>query len=96
MEKSAHLIIVTDCGGSDQGRYEIAAQRCFFPHRVGLIFFIIFVAVNILLAVGEIVFRLVFPKKEAPRFSPRARPQPPPSSVEKYDDIEDAQFREEK
>lgn len=34
-----HLIIVTDCGGSDQGRYEIAAKRCFFPHDLRLTFF---------------------------------------------------------
>ncbi|MEK7208578.1 MAG: hypothetical protein AAB699_03480 [Patescibacteria group bacterium] len=28
------LIIVTDCGGSDIGRYQIAARRCFFPHQL--------------------------------------------------------------
>lgn len=37
--KYFHLVIVTDCGGSDKGRYEIAAQRCFFPHDLRLTFF---------------------------------------------------------
>ena len=39
MKKYVHLVVVTDCGGSDQGRYEIAAQRCFFPHDLRLTFF---------------------------------------------------------
>lgn len=39
MSKHAHLIIVTDCGGSDRGRYEIAAARCFFPHDLRITFF---------------------------------------------------------
>jgi len=39
MKKNVHVIIVTDCGGSDQGRYEIAAARCFFPHNMHLTFF---------------------------------------------------------
>lgn len=39
MKKYTHLIIVTDCGGSDRGRYEIAAQRCFFPHDLRITFF---------------------------------------------------------
>lgn len=39
MQKYIHLIVVTDCGGSDQGRYEIAAERCFFPHDLRLTFF---------------------------------------------------------
>jgi hypothetical protein len=40
MEKqNAHVIIVTDCGGSDQGRYEIAAKRCFHPHDLQITFF---------------------------------------------------------
>lgn len=39
MKKYVHLVIVTDCGGSDRGRYEIAAQRCFFPHDLRLTFF---------------------------------------------------------
>jgi hypothetical protein len=33
------LVIVTDCGGSDRGRYEIAAQRCFAPQDVDITFF---------------------------------------------------------
>ncbi|MDO8564472.1 MAG: hypothetical protein Q7R88_00575 [bacterium] len=37
--KYIHLIIVTDCGGSDEGRYRIAAERCFFPHDVRPTFF---------------------------------------------------------
>lgn len=37
--KNIHLIVVTDCGGSDRGRYEIAARRCFWPHRVEITFF---------------------------------------------------------
>ncbi len=39
MKKYVHLVVVTDCGGSDRGRYEIAAQRCFFPHDLRLTFF---------------------------------------------------------
>jgi len=39
MKKYAHVILVTDCGGSDRGRYEIAAQRCFFPHDLRTTFF---------------------------------------------------------
>lgn len=34
-----HLVIVTDCGGSDRGRYEIAARRCFHLHAVEITFF---------------------------------------------------------
>lgn len=37
--RNPHVIIVTDCGGSDRGRYEIAARRCFYPHNVGITFF---------------------------------------------------------
>ncbi len=37
--KHVHLVFVTDCGGSDQGRYEIAASRCFFPHNLRTSFF---------------------------------------------------------
>lgn len=37
--KYAHVIIVTDCGGSDHGRYEIALNRCVFPHQHTLAFF---------------------------------------------------------
>ena len=39
MTENVHLIIVTDCGGSDEGRYGIAARRCFFPHHLQLTFF---------------------------------------------------------
>ena len=39
MTKNVHLALVTDCGGSDRGRYEIAAHRAFFPNRVSLSFF---------------------------------------------------------
>ena len=39
MKKYVHLIVVTDCGGSDEGRYKIAAERCFFPHDLRLTFF---------------------------------------------------------
>ena len=39
MKKHIHLIVVTDCGGSDRGRYEIAARRCFHPHTVDITFF---------------------------------------------------------
>lgn len=39
MKKYIHLIIVTDCGGSDRGRYEIAARRCFCPHKLEITFF---------------------------------------------------------
>lgn len=34
-----HLILVTDCGGSDRGRYEIAAWRSFWPKEPQLTFF---------------------------------------------------------
>ena len=37
--RQIHLIIVTDCGGSDRGRYEIATRRCFFPKVPRLTFF---------------------------------------------------------
>lgn len=37
--KNIHLVIVTDCGGSDRGRYEIAAQRCFYQQNLRLTFF---------------------------------------------------------
>lgn len=37
--KNIHLIIVTDCGGSDEGRYRIAAERCFYPHFIKVTFF---------------------------------------------------------
>ena len=39
MKKHIHLIVVTDCGGSDRGRYEIAARRCFHPHTADITFF---------------------------------------------------------
>lgn len=39
MKNNFHLIFVTDCGGSDRGRYEIAAQRCFFPYNLSATFF---------------------------------------------------------
>ncbi len=38
-QKNAHVILVTDCGGSDEGRYRIAVERCFFPHNVRTTFF---------------------------------------------------------
>lgn len=31
--------MVTDCGGTDKGRYEIATQRCFWPHDLDVTFF---------------------------------------------------------
>jgi hypothetical protein len=34
-----NLVLVTDCGGSDEGRYRIAVQRCFFPHQHSVAFF---------------------------------------------------------
>lgn len=39
MQEHAHLIIVTDCGGSDEGRYKIAVRRCFHPHPTDVTFF---------------------------------------------------------
>ncbi|MFY9484415.1 MAG: hypothetical protein WAP74_02215 [Patescibacteria group bacterium] len=33
------ITIITDCGGSDRGRYEIALQRCFWPQDWKLAFF---------------------------------------------------------
>jgi len=38
-KRYAHVVIVTDCGGSDRGRYEIALHRCFYPHDHHLSFF---------------------------------------------------------
>ncbi len=38
-EMMVHLIIVTDCGGSDRARYEIAANRSFYPTPVSISFF---------------------------------------------------------
>ena len=37
--KRINLIFVTDCGGSDRGRYQIAAQRCFDPEVPQITFF---------------------------------------------------------
>lgn len=39
MEDYVQIIFVTDCGGSDRGRYEIAAQRCFYPCNLQTTFF---------------------------------------------------------
>lgn len=39
MGAKVHLIIVTDCGGSDEGRYGIAARRCFYDTELYLTFF---------------------------------------------------------
>ena len=65
--------------------------------RLGLAFLVIFVIINILLLFGEIFFRLVFQKKRPSPFSPRPRRKPPPASPWiKKDDVEDAEFREEK
>lgn len=33
------LVLVTDCGGSDRGRYEIAAARSFHPHKPAVTLF---------------------------------------------------------
>ena len=65
--------------------------------RLGLAFLVIFVIINILLLFGEIFFRLVFKKKGPSPFSPRPRRKPTPVSPWiKKDDVEDAEFREEK
>lgn len=37
--RKVNLLIVTDCGGTDEGRYRIAAERCFHPHQVSVTFF---------------------------------------------------------
>ncbi len=39
MDNRYQLILATDCGGTDRGRYEIAAHRCFFPYLVQPVFF---------------------------------------------------------
>lgn len=39
MKKNFQLILVTDCGGTDEGRYRIAANRSFFPHQPQITFF---------------------------------------------------------
>ena len=65
--------------------------------RLGLAFLVIFVIINILLIFGEVFFRLAFQKKRASSFSSRPRPKSPPASpLRKDDDIEDAEFREER
>ena len=66
--------------------------------RLGLAFLVIFVIINSLLLFGEFFFRLVFQKKRPSPFSPRTRhPKSPPASpLGKDDDVEDAEFREEK
>ena len=66
--------------------------------HLGLAFLVIFFIINILLFFGEIVFRLFLQKKQRSPFSPRPRPSSPPpaSPLGKDDDIEDAEFREEK
>lgn len=33
------MVLATDCGGTDRGRYEIAACRSFFPHAVTTVVF---------------------------------------------------------
>ena len=66
--------------------------------RLGLAFLVIFVIINILLLFGEIVFRLAFQKKQRSPFFTQSRPTSPqpPSPLGKDDDVEDAEFREEK
>lgn len=39
MAEHVHLVMVTDCGGSDEGRYNIAARRCFGKHHLHVTFF---------------------------------------------------------
>ncbi len=39
MANNVQLILVTDCGGSDKGRYEVAARRCFYPLVPQITFF---------------------------------------------------------
>ena len=67
--------------------------------RLGLAFLVIFVIINILLLFGDILFRLAFRKKSPSPFSPRPRPpagRAGASPLGKDDDVEDAEFREEK
>lgn len=72
--------------------------------HLGLVFLLIFVFINFLLLIAEFVFRLTFRKKRPSPFFPRSRPtsprggpqSPPASPLRKDDDVEDAQFREEK
>ena len=65
--------------------------------RLGLVFLVIFFVINILLFIGEIVFRLVFRKKRPSPFPSRPRHRPPSvSPFGKDDNVEDAQFTEEK
>ncbi len=65
--------------------------------HLGMVFLVIFVIINILLLFAEIIFRLAFRKKWPSPFHPRPRPQSPPvSPFGKDNDVEDAEFREEK
>ena len=69
----------------------------FFPlFRLGIVFLGIFIVINILLVFLEIFFRLSFQKKQSNPFRyPKKRPAAP-SSFGKEDEVEDAEFREEK
>ena len=65
--------------------------------KIGLIFLIIFMFIHILLTAGQAALGLAFRKKRPRPFYFRPRPQSRPfSAMEKYDDVEDAEFKEEK
>lgn len=73
--------------------------------HLGLVFLVIFVLINVLLLFGEIIFRSVLRKRSPSPFSPHSRRPASPTSgsksprssfLKKDDDVEDAEFREEK
>ena len=64
--------------------------------RYALLFFIIFIVISILLTVMEVFGGIVRSgKRNARVFRPQQKSKPPPWPAPK-DDIEDAEFREEK
>ena len=63
--------------------------------RYALLFFIVFMVISILLAVMEVLAGARSGKSNSRVFRPKRKSKPPPWPAPK-DDIEDAEFREEK
>ena len=63
--------------------------------RYALLFFIIFLVISILLTVSEVLLGVRSGNKNSQVFRPKQKSKPPPWPTSK-DDIEDAEFREEK
>ncbi len=63
--------------------------------RYAILFLVIFTVMSILLMVVEALFGVWFGKKNSKIFRPKQKNKTPPWSTPN-DDVEDAQFREEK